>query len=152
MPPWPTRSACPSPSRFNVLSMTRPAIGRLKIPVATILPLCATSLGGETFTESSFILDSFSLHRIGRADVHMQLFWLGHRKDLFPGKLHIVDLARVLLHVGHQLVVGLSPDHVSAVAVHELCHWCRLLSWTYTTPRLLRGCWQRVVRRLVGCR
>src|SRR5215208_471479 len=36
--------------------MTHPSTGALKIPVVTVLPPCTTSVGGETFTESTFIL------------------------------------------------------------------------------------------------
>src|SRR5215210_304423 len=36
--------------------MTRPSTGSLKMPVETVLRPCGTSLGNETFTESSFIL------------------------------------------------------------------------------------------------
>src|SRR5215216_5935687 len=82
----------------------------------------------------------------------VRLFLSSHRKDLFPGDLHVVDLARVLLDLGHQFVVGLSSNHMPALALHDLCHWSHLLSWAYTTPRLLRRRWQRVVSRLVRCR
>jgi hypothetical protein len=111
----------------------------LKIPVFTVLPPCTTSVGGETFTESSFILrfpflldvtsrqTSFVLydpepcrrarahgaipfarngsemeeHCIIRAKARMRLLLLSHRKDLFPGELHVVDFARVPLDIGY---------------------------------------------------
>jgi hypothetical protein len=58
----------------------------------------------------------------------MRLLLLSHRKDLFPGELHVVDLARVLLDISYQFVIGYSSNHVPAVAPHDLCHWRHLLS------------------------
>src|ERR687890_302103 len=55
MPPWFSRSAWPSPSRFIVRSMTRPSSGSLKMPVDTVVRSCVTSSGNETFTESNLI-------------------------------------------------------------------------------------------------
>src|SRR5215210_2918797 len=119
--------------------MTCPSTGSLKIAVVTVLPSCTTSVGGETFTESSFILRlpfpldvtsrqiDFVLYdfepyrrarshgatpsardnsemegrRIIRAKARVRLLLLSHRKDLFLRDLHVVDLARVLLDLGH---------------------------------------------------
>jgi hypothetical protein len=47
----------------------------------------------------------------------VRLFRLGHREDLFPGDLHVVDLARVLLDIDHQFVVGFSSNHLPAVTL-----------------------------------
>jgi hypothetical protein len=82
----------------------------------------------------------------------VRLLLLSHRKYLFPGEVHVVDLARVLLDIGHQFVIGFPSNYLPAVALHDLCHRSYLLSLAYTTPRLLRVCWERVGKMLVRCR
>src|SRR5215210_4371468 len=78
----------------------------------------------------------------------VRLFWLGHRENLFPGDLHVVDLARVLLHVGDQFVIGVPANHVPAIAQHDLRHPNHLLSSPHITPPPLLECWRHVVKGL----
>src|SRR6266480_381678 len=52
-PPWPPRSACPSPSTLSRLTRRRPCTGSFQMAVRTILPRHSISRGNPTLTESN---------------------------------------------------------------------------------------------------